>query len=220
MSHVVQMILQTGPVAKFVLVILAALSILSWSVIFAKWAAYRNAERESDDFIRLLRNRTAWPQLYKTARSMRNGPVPRLFVRACIEFDHWKKSPAAAPGKPCREEIMTAMQPARIEEIGRLDAKLSLLASTTSVSPLLGLFGTVWGVMDAFLSIGLKGSADIATVGPGIAEALITTAVGLAVAIPALVGYNTFAAIVRKWEDRLEGFSTEFALLLDRERPE
>jgi biopolymer transport protein TolQ len=220
MSHYLQILLQTGPVAKFVLVVLAILSTLSWAVIFMKIHTFRQSNRESEDFMRLLRNRTAWPQLYKTARSLRNGPLPRLFVRACIEFDQWKKRPASGPDKSSREEIILAMKTAQIEEIGRLDSRLSLLASTTSVSPLLGLFGTVWGVMDAFVSIGLKGSADLATVGPGIAEALITTAVGLAVAIPSLTAYNAFAAIIRKWEDRLDGFSAEIAVLLDRERPE
>ena len=220
MSHVIQLILQTGPVAKFVLAVLAVLSIASWTVIFGKWSAFRKANRESDEFLRLLRSRQGWPTLYKTARTLRNGPMPRLFVRACIEFDQMKKSPSFGPGKSCREEIAIALQSARIDEIGRLDSRLNLLASTTSVSPLLGLFGTVWGVMDAFLSIGVKGSADITTVGPGIAEALITTAVGLAVAIPALAAYNAFAAVIRKWEDRLEGFSAETAALLDRERPE
>ena len=135
------------------------------------------------------------------------------------EFYLFKKQTAAENAQT--RSVVTvsqALDAAVQEEMGQLDRYLPFLATTVSISPFLGLFGTVWGVMEAFIRIGLQGSSDIGTVGPGIAEALITTIVGLFVAIPALAAYNLFIAELRKLENRMSLFSVEFILAIERKQ--
>jgi biopolymer transport protein TolQ len=228
MNDFMRFVLNTGTVAKTVLVILAVLSVVSWAVIFEKIGRLVKVGRESKRFMRLFKERAGWNSLYNTSRSFNYSPFPYVFKKGYSEFYAWKKrleveeepsqEMAANPGGVYPTTLPQIMESAGAESMSRLGNRLSLLAITVSVSPFLGLFGTVWGVMGAFMSIGMRGSADISTVGPGIAEALITTVVGLAVAIPALVGYNLIISRLRKMEDEIAVFSTDLVRLFEREK--
>jgi len=221
-------VLNTGAVAKTVLVILAILSVLSWAVIFEKIIQLVKQQKESDRFMKLFNQRSGWNSLYNAVRSYTYSPYPQMFKKGYGELYAWKKklegeeSLSYNPERKSEDTYPTTLpqilESAATDCMSRLDKHLILLAITVSVSPFLGLFGTVWGVMSAFMSIGMTGSADISTVGPGIAEALITTVAGLAVAIPALVGYNLIVSRLRKLEDRIGVFSSELMRLFEREK--
>ena len=228
MNDVLRFVLNTGPVAKTVLIILSVLSLVSWAIIFEKMGTLIRISKESKRFNRLFKQRTGWNGLYKASRSFRYSPYPQIFKKVYGEFYAWKRNLPIEEGSFQRGEqnptgsyttsIPRIVESTMTEFISKADNHLVFLAITISVSPFLGLFGTVWGVMSAFISIGMKGSADISTVGPGIAEALITTVAGLAVAIPALAAYNIFVSRLRKLEDKMGVFSTELLRLLERDK--
>jgi len=228
MNDLVQFVLNVGPVAKVVLLILSIFSIVSWSIIFEKIGYFYKIGKESKRFMRLFKERTGWESLHNVSRSFRYSPYPQIFRKAYGELYAWKRR--LHIGEDLFEEVDKSpidayptalpqiMESSTNESLSRVDKHLIFLAITISVSPFLGLFGTVWGVMRAFMSIGMKGSADISTVGPGIAEALITTVTGLAVAIPALIAYNLFVSRLHKLEDEAGIFSSELIRLFEREK--
>ena len=222
MHDVMRLILQSGPIAKTVLFILCVLSILSWGVILQKVFLFSQIARVSGKYLEVYKNRKGWTELYHSSRSYLQSPFARVFLRGFQEFIYLKKqtsaAEAAASGSDRPLTVSQAMETAIQEEMGKLDSYLPFLATTVSVSPFLGLFGTVWGVMDAFIRIGMQGSSDIGTVGPGIAEALITTIVGLFVAIPALAAYNLLIAQLRRLENRLSLFASDFILTVERKQ--
>lgn len=228
MNDLLQFVLNVGPVAKVVLLILSIFSIVSWAIIFEKIGYFFKISRESKRFMRLFKERTGWESLHSVSRTFRYSPHPQIFKKAYVELYTWKRK--LQVGEDLFEEvdqspidayptsIPRVMESATTESLSKVDKHLIFLAITISVSPFLGLFGTVWGVMRAFISIGMKGSADISTVGPGIAEALITTVFGLAVAIPALIAYNLFVSRLHKLEDESGIFSSELIRLFEREK--
>lgn len=228
MQDLVQLVLNTTPIAKGVLIILAILSVLSWMLIFEKIGRFIKIEKESKRFLKLFKERTSWTSLYNASRSYKASPHAFVFMKGFSEFYAWKRKikldeeigdhSDSHSSDIYPSSLPRIMESAITESLSYTDRWLIVLAITVSASPFLGLFGTVWGVMRAFLSIGIRGSADISTVGPGIAEALITTVVGLAVAIPALVAYNLIVARLRRMEDRLGAFSTDLIRLFERER--
>ena len=228
MPDVIRFVLNTGAVAKTVLLILAILSVLSWAIIFEKIRQLVKLRKESDRFMRLFNQRSGWNSLYNAVRSFAYSPYPQMFKKGYGELYAWKRklegeenvsyNPARKANDTYPTTLPQILESAATECMSRLDKHLIFLAITVSVSPFLGLFGTVWGVMSAFMSIGVTGSADISTVGPGIAEALITTVAGLAVAIPALVGYNLIVSRLHKLEDQIGVFSSELMRLFEREK--
>ena len=228
MNDLLRFVLNTGPVAKAVLLILGILSVASWAIIFEKIGYLLRINRESKRFVRLYKERAGWNSLFKVSRSFKYSPYPQIFRKGYSELYAWKRQFGTEMGssqdsgqnpiKKYPTSLNQIMESAVTESLVGADKHLIFLAITVSVSPFLGLFGTVWGVMSAFMAIGMRGSADISTVGPGIAEALITTVAGLAVAIPALVAYNLFVASLRKLEDKLDVFSSELVRLFERER--
>lgn len=228
MNEFVRFVLDTGTVAKIVLIILSILSVVSWAIVFEKAGYFIKMGRESKRFLFFFSERVGWDRLYNTSRSFKHSPYAHLFRKVYSELHARKRQPHAEegglqeihpnPGNPYQTSLSQIMESTITESLSKADNRLVFLSITISVSPFLGLFGTVWGVMGAFMSIGMKGSADISTVGPGIAEALITTVVGLAVAIPALAAYNVFISRLRKLEDRLGVFSTELLRLFEREK--
>lgn len=227
MHDALRFVQHAGPVARGVLIILAVLSVISWMVIFEKIVQFIKAVADDKRFSGLYAKKMGWNGLYKATLPLKNSPRATVFRRGFSELHAWRRKgelPAdpLAPEKavqtdPDPDILSRIMASAVSESLGRLDRYLPALSITVSVSPFLGLFGTVWGVMRAFMSIGSTGSADITAVGPGIAEALITTVTGLAVAIPALVAYNIIVARLRKLEDRLTAFSTDLIRLFNRE---
>jgi len=227
MHDALQFIQNSGPVARVVLVILALLSLISWMVIFEKIFKLVKAEKETNRFLTLFEKKTGWNSLYKASLPLGNSPHAHVFKKGYSEYYAWKRQAAlpvgSGPGNIPEvqlepETLPRIMEAAVTESLMQLDRFLAVLSITVSVSPFLGLFGTVWGIMGAFMSIGVNGSADITTVGPGIAEALITTVSGLAVAIPALIAYNLLVARLRKLEDRLGVFSVDLIRLFNREK--
>ncbi len=224
MNDVVRLILHTSVMAKGVLIILAFLSMISWAIIFEKIIILAKARSESMRFKWLLEKGGGWDSLFHAVRSFKASPFPLIYRKAYSALNSLKRGPAqddgSSPGneKISPDSLKQIMSAATTEYLSRLDSRISVLSITVSVSPFLGLFGTVWGIMDAFINIGKRGSADLQTVGPGMAEALITTVAGLAVAIPALIAYNLIASRLRKLEDQAEVFTADLMHLFEKEK--
>jgi len=179
--------------------------------------------KESDKFFRLFRKRLKWEELIAQSHELKYNPYMRIFKK-CYQFlqnpnfkEEYRTSDANFQSRVMNSPTLM-LGIAISEEVGILEKRLNILATTVSVSPFLGLLGTVWGVMTAFLNMGIHGSADITFVGPGIAEALITTVAGLAVAIPALVAYNSFVESFNRVQKEMENFFTNLLLKMERER--
>ena len=203
-----EMVSNTGVVAKLVLLILAALSLLSWGIILGKWGLFRRAQVQSGRFIKAFRKARRMQELTAVADQFRPSPLVTVFEGAVEEL---KK------GSPARTvTVQRAMQIASSEELTRLENRLPWLATTGSIAPFVGLFGTVWGIIDAFHGLGSAGAATLRAVAPGISEALITTAAGLFAAVPAVVAYNYFLQRIREFAARMDDFSMELLNILDR----
>jgi biopolymer transport protein TolQ len=227
---VLRLVLEAGPVAKGVLLLLLFFSVASWAIIFAKLRTLRRAERQSDDFLRLFRTSKSLNAMYDEARRYPASPVVGLFREGFRELGyHIKGNPhsggspgGAAPGLApekvgdALEGVSRTLRHASLKELSQMERHLIFLATTGSVTPFIGLFGTVWGIIDAFAGIGAAGSANLGAVAPGIAEALIATAAGLAAAIPAVIAYNYFVNRIRGIGTRLDLFTLEFMALAER----
>jgi biopolymer transport protein TolQ len=229
MSDMFGIIFDSGVVAKIVLLILLILSIISWGVIFEKLRLFYKLNGETRKFLLFFENKPGWSELFTFSRNFKTSPFPKIIMRIYTEFRNWSQQTsgedniAATVGNPStvkkRPIAFAPLIDSTIsKEMSILEKRLILLSTTVSVSPFLGLLGTVWGIMSAFLSMGTKGAADITTVGPGIAEALITTAAGLGVAIPALLAYNFFIDKLRRLSDELEVFSSDLLQLVERHK--
>jgi biopolymer transport protein TolQ len=193
-----QMVLQAGLVVKGVLVILLFFSITSWTIIFYKWRLCAKADDESASFMKIY-NVTRNPKdLNTSAKKFELSPLARLF-----------KSVYSDKSNIDKQELRRMLKRYGALESARLERYLHFLATTGSTTPFIGLFGTVWGIMNAFTGIGAAGSASLAVVAPGIAEALITTAMGLAAAIPAVIAYNYYLSRVNRMIITMEDFSEE-----------
>jgi biopolymer transport protein TolQ len=217
-GEIVNLILQSGPVAKLVLVILLLFSLLSWAVILSKWAALGRARAQSGRFMRMFRKAQRLEDVAAVAEQFRPSPLVAVFERGYEEYRRQKGN----PGGPVRSlaAIQRATQIGASEELTRLERRLPLLATTGATTPFIGLFGTVWGIIDAFHGLGTAGAATLRAVAPGIAEALITTAAGLFAAIPAVIAYNAFAHRLREFAARMDDFAMEFLNAVERSGPE
>lgn len=200
---------QTGLVAKFVLLILLAFSVLSWTIIVSKWGLFRRARVQSSRFIRAFRRTARLQEIATVADQFRPSPLVPVFEGAVEELK--KQS-----GTPRLSGVQRATQIASSEELTRLEHRLPWLATTASVTPFVGLFGTVWGIIDAFHGLGDAGAATLRAVAPGISEALITTAAGLFAAIPAVIAYNIFSQEIRQFGARMDDFSLELLNAIER----
>lgn len=199
---VIDLIKQTGIVVKTVLIILLLFSIFSWAVIFYKIKIYRKMKKENERFFDLFISSKGAKEVFSLSRRFEISPMASLFIGIFSEIngklDIQNKN-------PLNLEIIS--KKCYSEETGKIQSYLGFLATTASTTPFIGLFGTVWGIMDAFRQIGIKGSASLAVVAPGIAEALITTAAGLFAAIPAVIAYNHFTNQANKFISELYDFS-------------
>jgi biopolymer transport protein TolQ len=210
-------VLKSGPVAKFVLVLLMVFSILSWVVIVRKFVLYRRSKQASDAFRNVFKRASDWRELKQQAERFSISPLLGMFVAGYNEVTYQLRANSEGRAQLRRmEAVERSLQRASVVEMGRLEASLGLLATVAAVSPFVGLFGTVWGIIDAFRSIGATGNANLATVAPGIAEALVATAVGLIAAIPALMAYNFFQGQLKQWQTELDDFALEFISLSER----
>lgn len=193
-----QMILQAGYVVKGVLIILLIFSVTSWTIIFYKWRLFSKANDESASFTKIYSVTRDPKDLYNSAKKFELSPLARLFKSVYSEKTYTDKT-----------ELRRMLKRYGALESARLERYLHFLATTGSTTPFIGLFGTVWGIMNAFTGIGTAGSASLAVVAPGIAEALVTTAMGLAAAIPAVIAYNYYLSRVNHMIITMEDFSEE-----------
>ena len=213
-GEIVDLVLQTGPVAKTVLFLLIAFSVLSWAVILSKWRLIRRARAQSAGFTRAFRKAQRLQDIAPMAEQFRPSPLVGVFEGAVAEF---KRQMGTTGGIHNPVSIQRAMQIASSEEITRLESNLPWLAITGAVTPFVGLFGTVWGIIDAFHGLGTAGAATLRAVAPGISEALVTTAAGLAAAIPAVIAYNLIIGSIREMASRNDDFTLEMLNLVERQ---
>ncbi|MAT65697.1 MAG: protein TolQ [Gammaproteobacteria bacterium] len=212
------LILGASPVVQLVMLLLVALSLLSWTLIFHKWKKLGAAQRDAKDFEQQFWSGGELAALYQqvAAREQDNEGMADIFEAGFKEYSRLRKQPQVEGGAMV-EGAQRAMRVALSREEDRLEAGLSFLATVGSTSPYIGLFGTVWGIMNAFRSLGNVHQATLAMVAPGIAEALIATAMGLFAAIPAVIAYNRFSNDVERLANRYDNFLEEFAALLHRQ---
>lgn len=197
-NSAIQLILQAGYVVKGVLVILLFFSIVSWTIIFFKWRHFSKADKETYNFFRIYASTHNPRDLFSAAKKFDLSPPARLFRAVYSEKTYTEK-----------DELKRMLKRYDALESAKLERYLSFLATTGSTTPFIGLFGTVWGIMNAFRGIGTAGSASLAVVAPGIAEALIATAMGLAAAIPAVVAYNYYLSRANRMIIEMDDFSEE-----------
>jgi biopolymer transport protein TolQ len=216
-GNIFEILAQTGWVARFVLALLLLFSLISWALIFQKSGLFGRIRRESDQFLKIFRatKGVANPQGLVSAGS----PFSSVYAAGYRELQSQLSGTTSNP-TPQRlkslQAVTVSMQLASSEEVRRVEKGMSWLATTAGVTPFIGLFGTVWGIIDAFSGLGTSGSASLRAVAPGIAEALVTTAAGLFAAIPALIAYNYFLQDIRDLAQRLDTFALEFAAQIEK----
>lgn len=216
------MITQSTLATKIVVGLLIVLSLVSWAIMLAKWREFRRVERAGREVTRSLERAHALEEAAGLVRRSADNAFSRVLSRAINFFAEMRpgalRDQSAAPLSGSQVEALRLVLDAEVsDERDRLSRYLTALATIGSVSPLIGLFGTVLGVIDAFVGIAVKGSGNLSAVAPGVAEALIATAAALAVAIPAVFGYNIFASRVRRLENELDNFGTEIIAMMVRE---
>jgi len=205
-SALVEMIHNSGPVALAVLIVLLICSIFSWMIMLSKWSLFRRARTQSQRFIRAFRKSTRLSEIAAVADQFRPSPLVPVFVEITDEY----KRQTSGRGLPRNAQALErAALTASSEALTNLESRLTWLATIAAIAPFIGLLGTVMGIIDAFHGLGTEGSATLRAVAPGISEALITTAAGLVVAIPAVVGYNQFTARLREFGARMDDFGRE-----------
>ena len=217
-GEVWQLLTNTGPVARIVLLMLLAFSVLSWAIIIRKFRVFRAAQHESLEFLKVFRQSKKLSEIRAFCRTLKESPLPEVFQSGYREIES-QATTTENPGKPrirSLEAVRRALQIGASTELGRLEQWLVWLATTGAVTPFVGLFGTVWGIIDAFHGLATAGSATLHSVAPGIAEALITTAAGLFAAIPAVIAYNIFLQRIKEFAAQLDDFSLEFLNMTER----
>ena len=217
------LIARSGPVAKFVLFLLVIFSLISWAIIVYKGLALQRAHAQSEIFLQVFRKSSKFSEVNAVCGQLRGSPLVGVFLAGYLEVNQQVRGPgqaaATAAPKPMvksLESLSRSLARAATGEVTRLERRLSFLATTASVTPFVGLFGTVFGIMTAFDDIGRMGSANLAVVAPGISEALITTATGLVAAIPAAVFFNYYSSRVRVLTAMMDDFAMEFLNIVER----
>jgi len=213
----------TGPVARGVLVLLVLFSLLSWAIIIYKGVALARAMRESQTFLQVFRKSSKFSEVNAVCVQLKLSPLVGVFQAGYLEVNQQVRGvatpaagTAAKPVVKSLESLTRALVRAATGEVTRLERRVTFLATTASVTPFIGLFGTVWGIMNAFSDIGRMGSANLAVVAPGISEALITTAAGLAAAIPAAVFFNFYNSRIKVLSSMMDDFALEFLNIVER----
>jgi len=210
---------------KFVMLLLLFFSITSWAIIFIKFRYIRKAFKESAEFTDIFWQCRNLADAFSKAKALRSSPVARIFISAYMEL-------ARSDGKDKQKSQIIRSQSSYLQMVGSVKRSLNrsisvevrrlvqlvpFLATAGNTAPFIGLFGTVWGIMNTFQGIGLSGSASLAVVAPGISEALIATAAGLAVAIPSVIAYNYFTDRVRVLDSELQSFSSDLLNIMERD---
>jgi biopolymer transport protein TolQ len=215
-------IAQASPVVQLTLVILIGMSVVCWAIGYTKYKAFRNMRTADDLFLNKFWKVNSLDSLYEDIDQYKESSVARVFKAAYLEMKKISESPLLARtenDKPILsgiDNLERIINKATENEISKIESRLTVLATTGSTGPFIGLFGTVWGIMQSFHKIGQTGSASLAVVAPGISEALISTAIGLAAAIPAVILYNNFISRIRKQEITLNNFGADFLNIVKR----
>jgi len=207
------LVMQAEPVPMAVMALLVVISILSWTIIFAKWNTFRRARMHNHRFLRAFRKAEGLQAVALAVEQFPLAPLVSVFEFGYEEVDRQVKRRGTLVSKL---PIERALQLGISEELTKLERNMNWLATVAAVSPFIGLFGTVLGIIDAFTALGAAGSASLRAVAPGISEALIATALGLAAAIPAAVFYNHFSHTIREIAARMDDFSLEFLNVAER----
>jgi len=240
-SDIVQMIVHAGPIVKLVLLLLLLFSVISWAIIFMKSRLLSKAKVQTGTFLELFWESRDLKKVFMESESLDDSPVACLFRAGYAEFSRFSKLQASSSDagqiqadrlkdegsagrdgslrtrQALMDNLERSLKKASIDQNKRLERSLSFLATTGNTTPFIGLFGTVWGIMESFRGIGLKGSANLAVVAPGISEALIATAAGLAAAIPAVVAFNYFNQRVSVLQAEMDIFTTDFLSMVGRQ---
>jgi len=221
---IVSLIVHASGVAKGTLVLLALMSIVSWFVIGTKWLYLARAYKRSVNFVELFWRTQRLDDVWKATENDPPSPVSEVFRAGFVELAKLRKRRTEAGGDASApethigdiESIERSLARARTMAVTEMENKVPFLATTASSAPFIGLFGTVWGIMNSFRNIGAKGAANLATVAPGIAEALVATAIGLVAAIPAVMGYNYLSRRIRVISAEMETFTNDFLNIIRR----
>lgn len=215
----------SGPVVKFVLLLLLFFSITSWAIIFIKFYSIRKAFRQAIEFTEIFWQCRNLADVFPKAKAMRYSPLGRIFITAYMEMER-------SDGKDKKDSFVKRSEQSYLQAVGSIKRSINrsinvevrrviqlvpFLATAGNTAPFIGLFGTVWGIMNTFQGIGLSGSASLAVVAPGISEALIATAAGLAVAIPSVIAYNYFTDRIRILDSDLRSFSSDLLNIIERD---
>ena len=233
---IIHMISNAGPMVQFVMLLLLFFSIMSWAIILIKYRYIRKAFRESAEFTEFFWKSRDLSNAFAKAKQLHGSPLARIFRIGYVELKKTSQSagppsqPSPAEKKPDGSQSMAldtrftgtdnvqrALRRAIATEMTRMTQMIPFLATTGNTAPFIGLFGTVWGIMNSFVGIGQMGSANLAVVAPGISEALVATAAGLAAAIPAVIAFNFFMSKIRVVESELQSFSADFLNIIERD---
>jgi biopolymer transport protein TolQ len=221
-GDVVRMVLDAGAMVKFIMAILLLFSVSCWAIIFSKYRQFASAGTESRQFLDLFWKSKTLAAVFQETKGLVNSPLVHVFRAGYSELNKLAQcrvgeAEGLGPDLAGMENFHRALGKSMRSEISKLSGALGFLATAGNTAPFIGLFGTVWGIMSSFRGIGATGSASLAAVAPGISEALIATAAGLATAIPAVAFYNYYLNRIRLIEDEMEGFSAELINLVRRD---
>ena len=208
-EEIVSLLGQSGPVARIVLLSLLFFSIFSWTIIISRARLFRRAKAQSSKFLRAFRRAQRFQDIAAVSEQFKPSPLVSVFEAG---YEEMRRQGAGRNSMA----VQRAMQIASTEELTRLEYRLPWLATCGAVTPFIGLFGTVWGIIGAFHGLGAEGAATIRAVAPGISEALIATAAGLFVAIPAVIAYNQFGNSVREFGTAMDNFGLELMNAVER----
>ncbi len=205
-SAVVEMIQQSGPIAMTVLIVLLLGSLFSWAIILGKWASFRRARSQSHRFLRAFRKANRLQEIATVSEQFKPSPLVNVFDEV---YETYRRQTGGFGPPRNITALERAGQTAASESLTAMEQRLTWLASIGAIAPFVGLFGTIMGIVDAFHGLGTEGTATLRAVAPGVSEALITTAAGLLVAIPAVIAYNQFTARCRDFAARMDDFARE-----------
>jgi len=215
---VLEMASKGGPIVLGVLLLLVAFSLISWSIILYKGLVVRRAFRQSETFLNVFRRSKKFSDVNSVCPQLKASPLVGVFQAGYVEINQQIRGAEGAERPTVRslESLSRSLVRAAAAEMTRLERRISFLATTASVTPFVGLFGTVWGIMTSFADIARMGSASLVVVAPGISHALIATAAGLAAAIPAAIFFNFFSSRLKVMGTMVDDFALEFLNIIER----
>lgn len=218
--NLLEIVINAGPVVKLVMLLLLVFSIASWAIIIIKYRYLKKASKESLEFVDYFWKSRDLSSAFNKAKQLSGSPVARIFRKGYTELRKFSSDEgrlANGDRKHAVVNVERALRRAISAETANMSSLVSFLATAGNTAPFIGLFGTVWGIMAAFSAIGQMSSVNLAVVAPGISEALVATAMGLAVAIPAVIAYNSCVSRINALESELQGFAADLLNIIDRD---